>query len=198
MPAGSIPSTTMSRDSGDRPFRPTEAETEHEVSALDWARRQGRTDHFLETLATRLRRRHRWQAASASLAAVLGFATVTWWGGREPIRATESIASTVSTLPESRRLPDGSLVERDAGAEFSVEFSGSARRIVLKRGAAHFNVAKNRIPFVVVADGVEVSAVGTAFSVQIERGGIEVLVTEGRVRVEKPPGSLFPQTELLT
>jgi transmembrane sensor len=58
------------------------------------------------------------------------------------------------------------------------------RHVRLARGVAHFEVAKDASrPFVVIAAGVEVRAVGTAFSVQIDEGRVEVIVTEGRVAV---------------
>jgi transmembrane sensor len=61
--------------------------------------------------------------------------------------------------------------------------------VVLERGEAHFQVAKNPArPFVVVARGVEIRAVGTAFSVGLESTRVEVLVTEGQVAVETASG----------
>jgi transmembrane sensor len=41
-------------------------------------------------------------------------------------------------------------------------------------------------PFVVEANAVSVSAVGTAFNVRFASSGVEVLVTHGQVRVEPP------------
>jgi transmembrane sensor len=89
--------------------------------------------------------------------------------------------------PEKRVLPDGTSVELKVGAEIAVAFTDALRRVTLLRGEAHFQVAKNeRWPFAVDAGGVQVRAVGTAFSVQREAATVEVVVTEGRVAVEKP------------
>ncbi|MDQ5980020.1 MAG: transrane sensor, partial [Verrucomicrobiota bacterium] len=44
-------------------------------------------------------------------------------------------------------------------------------------------------PFIVQAGGMEVRAVGTAFNVRLEAHQLEVLVTEGVVKVEHPDGS---------
>jgi transmembrane sensor len=56
--------------------------------------------------------------------------------------------------------------------------------VTLRRGEAHFAVAKNPArPFVVVAGEAEVRAVGTAFAVGVATDGIDVVVTEGRVTV---------------
>ena len=50
-------------------------------------------------------------------------------------------------------------------------------------GEVHFNVVRDPArPFVVLAGGTEVKAIGTAFNVRCEGGTLEVLVTEGLVR----------------
>ena len=95
-------------------------------------------------------------------------------------------------LIEERRLEDGSLVALNRGAEIRVNFSAKLRSVELSRGEAHFQVAKNPDrPFVVTAHGVQVRAVGTAFDVRLKSAAVEVVVTEGKVRVESPesPGS---------
>jgi len=54
-------------------------------------------------------------------------------------------------------------------------------------GEAHFRVAKNPArPFIVEATGVEVRAIGTAFNVRVDSAAVEVLVTEGKVRIDEP------------
>jgi transmembrane sensor len=51
-----------------------------------------------------------------------------------------------------------------------------------------FKVARNAArPFVVAAGGVEVRAVGTAFSVDLGTNAVDVLVTEGKVAVAMAP-----------
>jgi transmembrane sensor len=68
-----------------------------------------------------------------------------------------------------------------------VAFTDAERRVRLAGGEAHFVVAKNEAwPFVVEAAGVAVRAVGTAFAVRVDGAQVDVLVTEGRVRVEQP------------
>jgi transmembrane sensor len=82
-------------------------------------------------------------------------------------------------------LPDGSRVELNHDAEFTVEFSAGERRVRFERGEAHFFVEKDaQRPFIVHVGGIDVRAVGTAFNVRIDPAAVEVLVTEGRVRVD--------------
>jgi transmembrane sensor len=88
---------------------------------------------------------------------------------------------------ESRALDDGTVVELNGGAQIDVQFTAAERRVRLVRGEAHFQVAKNPLrPFLVEAGGVTVRAVGTAFNVLLGSQAVDVLVTEGRVRVDPP------------
>jgi transmembrane sensor len=81
-------------------------------------------------------------------------------------------------------LQDGSLLELNASSEARVRFTKDERRVELRRGEAHFTVAKNPArPFWVEAGTVSVRAVGTAFNVRLGAKVVEVLVTEGRVAV---------------
>jgi transmembrane sensor len=55
----------------------------------------------------------------------------------------------------------------------------------LGRGEAFFTVAKNPArPFIVTVAGVDVRAVGTEFNVRLHLDAVEVVVREGRVRVD--------------
>ena len=101
-------------------------------------------------------------------------------------------AATVVRESAARRqvLADGTVVELNRGASLQVEFTAGERRVRLERGEAHFTVTKNPArPFVVSARGMDVRAVGTAFNVRLDTAAVEVLVTEGKVRVNEtaPP-----------
>jgi transmembrane sensor len=70
-----------------------------------------------------------------------------------------------------------------------VIYSATERRLRLVRGEASFTVAKNPArPFIVSAGGVDVRAVGTVFNVRFAREAIEVVVSEGRVKLENWSG----------
>lgn len=88
-----------------------------------------------------------------------------------------------------QRLPplaDGSRIELNTDTKIEVAYSDGERRIELDRGEAFFSVAKDKArPFIVEAGDYRVIAVGTAFSVHREGDAIEVLVTEGKVRIER-------------
>ena len=98
-----------------------------------------------------------------------------------------------------QRLPlaDGSRVELNTNTEIEVAYNLRRRRIELERGEAFFQVAKDRDrPFIVEVGDYRVVAVGTAFSIRAVEDEIEVLVTEGTVRIV-PPGELDSARPLL-
>ena len=89
--------------------------------------------------------------------------------------------------PAIRHLADGSLVRLRDDAEVAEAFTPTERRLRLVRGEAFFAVAKDAArPFFVEVGGVTVRAVGTAFSVRSEPHAVDVMVTEGTVRVTPP------------
>lgn len=88
---------------------------------------------------------------------------------------------------ESRVLEDGSVVQLNQGTIIRVKYSVAERRVQLLQGEAHFSVTKNpERPFVVVASGVDVKAVGTAFNMKLDAAELSVLVTEGKVSINPP------------
>jgi len=118
---------------------------------------------------------------------------------RSAQRTTASIEAGVPAVAiatiESRTLPDGSVVELNRGASVAVQFTAGERRVALERGEAHFTVMKDAArPFIVSASGVDVRAVGTAFNVRLGRQAVEVLVTEGKVRVDHVAAVGTPET----
>ncbi len=143
---------------------------------------------FAPVAAARRRRRAApwWAAAAAVVALMAGgyyFRTRPAPAPAASAAAESALATGFLRVNERRALPDGSLVELKDGSRIDVEFSPAWRRVRLV-GEAHFTVAKDPTrPFVVEAGGVAVRAVGTAFNVRLEAGAVDVLVTEGTVRV---------------
>ena len=63
--------------------------------------------------------------------------------------------TVVVTAPTRQVLPDGTTVDLRAGASIRVAFDASTRRVILERGAAHFEVTKDaQRPFIVGAGAV--------------------------------------------
>ena len=122
-------------------------------------------------------RRIRWFTPTLLAAAAAIALAAVWW--RSPPAPT-SVAVVASAELKRRILEDGS----------SVESNAMERRATLVMGEALFTVAKDPArPFIVRAGGVDVRAVGTAFSVRLDAAAVEVLVTEGRVAVDHSTAS---------
>lgn len=124
--------------------------------------------------------------AAVGLAAVVlaGFAL---WLGSTHFRAVagQNFATGVGRRSQIV-LADGSEVTLDTATALRVEYSSRLRLIILERGQAYFQVAKNAgWPFVVAADGREVLATGTAFNVWRRADRLQVVLVEGRVRVSR-------------
>ncbi|WP_100657130.1 FecR family protein [Alteromonas flava] len=99
---------------------------------------------------------------------------------------TTQLASTQIGEQRSMTLSDGSILHLNTNSAVSIAFSDTQRRISLTRGEAFFEVAheQNR-PFVVAAGANTVTAIGTAFNVQlIDDAAFELVVTDGRVLIQ--------------
>lgn len=127
-------------------------------------------------------RASRW-GTGLSLAASLLVALAVLWQ-RIP---TTSPARQYVTGPGEQQLvalDDGSRVTLNTRTEIEVEMSGDSRRVVLKRGEAFFDVARDeRRPFRVLTSLGEVRVLGTRFTVYQRQQSIEVSTEQGLVRV---------------
>lgn len=82
-------------------------------------------------------------------------------------------------------LEDGSIIELKNGSIAGVYYDKNERRIVLMEGEGIFTVTKNpNRPFIVCAEDMRVCAIGTAFSISLHQQDMEVMVSQGIVRVE--------------
>ena len=121
----------------------------------------------------------RWRAPALVLLATAAIVVMMFFVGgglSDPAR--------VPPLLERRVLEDGSVAELKEGAEVEVHYSAAQRRLTLLRGEARFIVQKDAgRPFLVDAGGVAVRAVGTAFNGSLLRQTVEVVVTEGQIKL---------------
>jgi len=144
-----------------------------------WHTTEGNPDLFAP------RRRVRWWPWAASVvlaaAAAVGLSFIYSWHAP----AAPAVTSYLQ-VNERLALPDGSRVELKDGSRIVVQYSDRERRVKLTGGEAQFSVWQDaRRPFIVEAGGIEVRAVGTVFNVRLEDRTVAVLVTEGRVKVNR-------------
>jgi transmembrane sensor len=124
--------------------------------------------------------------STAGLAAVAVAASLYLFGPTFLGQSGEFTADYGSAIGEVKAvaLPDGSDVRLNTRSRIAVSYARAARVVHLTEGEAFFEVAHDpKKPFVVYAGKYAVKAVGTAFSVQLLPGGVELNVTEGRVEV---------------
>lgn len=138
-------------------------------------------------------------AAAVILMAVAGWLWMSWHASE---RNTQRyvFSSDVNTIRELT-LPDSTIVVLNYGSslEYSAAYNDSERRVTLL-GEGYFNVRQNsRNPFIVVAGGLEVQALGTAFNIEARDREREtrVALTEGSVAVhcansQVPKSVLYP------
>ncbi len=129
--------------------------------------------------ATPRPRRWMWPAALAASLALVAVPVSQLFGG------AEDYATAVGGFQQVP-LDDGSRVDLNTDTALEVAYSEGERHVALARGEAFFKVAKDRSrPFVVEAGDTRVTAVGTAFTVRRRGSEVDVIVAEGRVRIEK-------------
>ncbi|MBK6673188.1 MAG: FecR domain-containing protein [Proteobacteria bacterium] len=149
------------------------------------------------TSASARPRRYAIAAALALVTLATGFALQHYFAAdRSPGIAARAASSEFTTVVGEQRnvpLPDGSVLAINTASQVQVVALGSqSRELRLVRGEAHFTVAHDAArPFRVTAGGHVVQALGTAFDVKLlAGGGLEVIVTEGHVRLLSGNGSV--------
>lgn len=129
--------------------------------------------------ANRLKHRNRLVGLAASVVLLIGVA------GWIALRYSDDRVLETA-LGEQRRitLADGSRLDLAPDSVVSTRFTLAQRDLRLVRGQAFFAVAHNAVrPFIVHANSLTVTAVGTEFDVRISPSSTAVTVSDGRVTV---------------
>lgn len=120
--------------------------------------------------------------AIAGYFSILCVALLSFWLLYQPLQETNGLYVTAVGQQKTIELADGSAMQLDTNSQVKVMYGDEFRNIYLYQGQAHFDVAKNKdLPFRVYASNGRVQAVGTEFTVRVQEGSLNVLVTEGRV-----------------
>jgi len=120
--------------------------------------------------------------AVAALLIVGTAAGTVWYFSTNHTNSYRTQIGALATVP----LSDGSKVTLNTNSQIHVELNPTMRRVKLDQGEAFFDVSKDAArPFVVEIADKRVIAAGTQFSVRRDNDDIRVLVTEGRVWIER-------------
>lgn len=129
-------------------------------------------------------RRGRWRMWSG-FAAAAAAAVALFFVFAQPMSAP-TVFTTEIGEQSIALLPDGSRVELNTATTMRIRFSGDERRVDMTNGQAVFNVAHDPSrPFVVVANGRRITALGTEFEVRVASENLAVTLIQGRVVVDE-------------
>ncbi len=121
----------------------------------------------------------------------------------KPITANEKqLSFKTSDIPKSIKLSDGSKIYLAANSLFQYpeKFNGDQRKVVLLKGNAFFEIAKDKKhPFIITSGEIKTRVVGTSFHIQMSKTKCEVIVVTGKVNVTSKGQSvdLIPNEEAL-
>lgn len=122
-------------------------------------------------------------ALAASLFVAIAIASFFYFDSYSPVQQNGVIVTKIGTQ-KTVNLADGSVLKLNTDSRVRIEYNDYFRNIYLVNGEAHFIVAKNKDrPFRVYAAKGRIHAIGTAFSVHLSNGEVDVTVSEGRVGV---------------
>lgn len=140
-----------------------------------------------------------WPKLTAA-AGVLIAIVVSWFMVSQPPVEKTQIDRYVTRVGEQREveLADGSMLALNTGTVVLVEMADDTRRIILERGEAFFDVAKDpQRPFTVVMGGRSVSVLGTKFNILRSPDQFTLAVVEGAVSVHDTESSDYVNAPLL-
>ncbi len=134
-------------------------------------------------------------AASFMLASLLLFFSLNWtslWSpsaGQNLVLSEQSFQTGVGES-QQHLLPDGSEILLNTDSVLEVTYTAQQRVLQLSQGELHVKVSHDsERPLTVYAEGQVMQAVGTAFNVEISNGSVELIVTEGIVRIAEQDAS---------
>lgn len=154
------------------------------LAAADEKARRALVEEFAARPARPRRRRAFALAASVALLALMG-----GYGLKRMVSAPANAPqvqhyATAVAVHRDILLPDGSQVAMGADSRIETRFGADQRHLLLERGEAFFEVAREaHRAFVVEAGPLRVRALGTAFNVRRTGPRVTVSVTHGRVRI---------------
>ncbi len=127
--------------------------------------------------------RKQWIAAAALFILIASGMLFSLYNTKEPVIAMMNTKSDTHVLKDT--LMDGSIVtlNKNTTLSYPQKFTGPTRKISIK-GEAFFEVAPNKeMPFIIQANEVTITVVGTAFNVKNYDSSTEVIVESGIVKL---------------
>ncbi|MGS2722515.1 FecR family protein [Porticoccus sp. GXU_MW_L64] len=123
-----------------------------------------------------------WAVAAGLLLAV----TAGYIGWTPLVTKDGDVQRYVTRIGEQKtvNLADGSAITLNTGTQILVEMSDQSRRIILERGEAYFDVARDPLrPFAVALGSRAISVLGTEFNIRKSPDSFVLAVVEGVVAI---------------
>lgn len=118
-----------------------------------------------------------WAVAAAACVALLGVGLV------PQLMPTEQLYSADHGELRDLVLPDQTQVRLNADSRLRVRMSWFSRKVELLQGEATFDIARDRRPFEVQVNGLQIRDIGTVFDVSRRLQGTRIGVVSGEVEV---------------
>ena len=183
----------LARCAEDPVFKARFMEAHELLGALDDWRDELREDTMYRTLSgkPRARRRSLRNAAAFGVAASVVLVAVVLASIGLFTQPGSTVTRYTTAVGEQRSvtLPDGSTITLNTGSQILAGITDTVRRVVMDRGEAYFEVAKDPLrPFTVEVGGRSITAHGTAFNVRRLGGSFTVALVDGRVALHRQGG----------
>ncbi len=120
---------------------------------------------------------------AATLVVLISISATTLYNTPDPSRMNGVVQTAVGDQ-KTLVLADGSVLKLNTQSKVRIAYNKTTRDIFLLDGEAHFTVNKDADrPFRVYAGYGRIHAIGTAFSVHLKDGAVDITVNEGRVGI---------------
>ncbi|WIO74016.1 FecR domain-containing protein [Porticoccaceae bacterium LTM1] len=129
-----------------------------------------------------------WPRLAVAASLVLAVTAVWFTAFHESVPEKNGILRYVTRTGENKsvNLSDGSVITLNTATQILVDFNDQARRIIMERGEAYYEVAADaERPFTVELGERSVSVLGTAFNLKKEPEQFTLAVMEGMVSVHR-------------
>ena len=170
-------------------FKARFVEAHHLLGALDDWRDELREDSVYRTLSRKPSRHIARRVAAASVAASVVLGLAAWLLSTEYAEDPDSTVSRYATQTGEQRtlaLEDGSTITVNTSSQVLVAMTDKVRRVVMDRGEAYFDVARDPLrPFTVEVGGQSITARGTEFNLRRHADGFTVALIDGRLAVHR-------------
>ncbi|WIO73980.1 FecR domain-containing protein [Porticoccaceae bacterium LTM1] len=148
---------------------------------------------------TKVTQRYRWPKLAAAAAVIVAI-VVGYQSFQVQDRDQADLYRYVTRIGEQKdvKLADGSEVTLNTGTLMLVEMTESGRRVILERGEAYFDVAKDSDrPFTVEMERQAVTVLGTQFNIRVTPEQFTLALVEGSVALHPDYESVIPDAPLL-